>query len=240
MFDPFGDFDSAGYLRNVERLKDLAEVKQQEHLFFETHVEDASAYLRRQDAIVYNDFLEVHRILFGGFYPWAGQDRKMLGIGRLVGKGADIQFEAAESCRQATEWGLRLGNDTFRMRAKPGEVMGAFAWAHPFLDGNGRTMLLVHAELCARAGFFIDWRLSPKAAYLHALSAEITNPSSAALDRYFSPLRRDLEPNAHWVESIKNLPGLDGGSVEPDVAHREDDPNALRRYEEFKLGRGGN
>ena len=141
MFDPFGDFQSAGYLRNIERLKDPEEIKVQEHLFFEANLEQALLYLERLSAPVdYNNFLEVHRILFGEFYPWAGQDRHALGVGRLVGKGESVQFEASELCQRAVEWGLNMGNDHATMRIRPGEVMGAFAWGHPFLDGNGRTI----------------------------------------------------------------------------------------------------
>ncbi|WP_432413570.1 hypothetical protein [Pantoea allii] len=33
MFDPFGDFETAGYLRNVERIKDIDILKRQEHIF---------------------------------------------------------------------------------------------------------------------------------------------------------------------------------------------------------------
>jgi fido (protein-threonine AMPylation protein) len=29
------------------------------------------------------------------------------------------------------------------MRERPGEVMGYFAHGHPFLDGNGRTIMVV-------------------------------------------------------------------------------------------------
>jgi cell filamentation protein len=41
-----------------------------------------------------------------------------------------------------------MGNDPVVLAKKPGVVMGQFAWGHPFLDGNGRTMLIVHTELC--------------------------------------------------------------------------------------------
>lgn len=106
MFDPFGDFASAGYLRNVERLKDPAEIKVQEHLFFEANLEQALEHLARiRGPIGYSDFLQVHRVLFGEFYPWAGQDRHELGVGRLVGKGERLQFEASELCQRAVEWG---------------------------------------------------------------------------------------------------------------------------------------
>lgn len=33
MFDPFGDFETHGYLRNIENIKDLSMLKRQEHVF---------------------------------------------------------------------------------------------------------------------------------------------------------------------------------------------------------------
>lgn len=57
MFDPFGDFESAGYLRNIEGLKDAREVKIQEHLFFEANLEEALAFLASiRGRIGYRDF----------------------------------------------------------------------------------------------------------------------------------------------------------------------------------------
>ena len=189
MFDPFEDFQTAGYLRNVEGLKDLEKLKVLEHVFFEANLEEALHSLRRiKGPIEYTHFLSVHRILFEDLYPWAGQDRHALGVGRFVGKGQRVpNFEASERCQQAVEWGLRIGNDLKTMREQSGAVMGAFAWGHPFLDGNGRTMLLVHAELCHRAGFSIDWRATQKADYLEALTRELDHPGKH-LDGYLHPL----------------------------------------------------
>ena len=50
-----------------------------------------------------------------------------------------------------------MGLDAAKMRVNPGEVFGALAYAHPFLEGNGRTIMTVHADLARRAGFHIDW-----------------------------------------------------------------------------------
>jgi hypothetical protein len=47
-FDPFGDFDTAGYLRNSLQLKDPTEVKESEHLSFELSIEDALSYLAQK------------------------------------------------------------------------------------------------------------------------------------------------------------------------------------------------
>ncbi len=240
MFDPFNDFESRGYLRNVEGLKDLDEVKRLEHFFFESNLEEALALLRAERVpLTYRHFQQVHRILFHEFYPWAGKDRHELRVGRLVGKGDGLQFEVSELCRQAVAWGLRLGNDRARMRARPGEVMGAFVWGHPFLDGNGRTMLLVHTELCHRAGFAIDWLASRKNDYLAALSHELKYPQDRRLDQYFEPLCRPCHPRARWVDQFKALPGLDGvDQADANIVYRNDDEDALARYAELKRSRG--
>jgi cell filamentation protein len=40
-FDPFGDFESCGYLRNVEQEKDLDIVRRLEHVSFTTGLDAA-------------------------------------------------------------------------------------------------------------------------------------------------------------------------------------------------------
>lgn len=73
-FDPFGDFETAGYLRNTQGLSDPESVKHIEHSLFLANLDDAIDMLRTRLVIDYDSFLEVHRILFEDFYPWAGQD----------------------------------------------------------------------------------------------------------------------------------------------------------------------
>jgi cell filamentation protein len=45
VFDPFGDFETKGYLQNYEGVKDFKELKVLEHTFFEANLEDAFDYL---------------------------------------------------------------------------------------------------------------------------------------------------------------------------------------------------
>lgn len=94
----------------------------------------------------------VHRILFEAFYPWAGQDRAITAPNCAVSK-AGTMFCHPHHARLAIEEATSRQNVKY-MRQHPGEVMGVFAYGHPFLDGNGRTMLIIHNELCHRAGFF--------------------------------------------------------------------------------------
>lgn len=233
MFDPFGDFETKGYLQNFEGIKDFQELKVLEHAFFEANLEDAFDYLRGvKGPLEYKHFLHVHHILFSEFYPWAGKDRHQLGVANLVDKG-NVQFEDASRAQQAVEWGLSIGNDPTKMAAKPGFVMGIFAWGHPFLEGNGRTMLVVHTELCARANFSIDWSSSPKNNYLQKLTDELRTPDKGVLDSCLKPLMQELPARKHWVEQIKSIPGIDGANTEDDnMSYAADDPFARKRYEE--------
>jgi cell filamentation protein len=91
MFDPFGNFDTAGYLHNVRQDKDQSVIKQFEHVLFRSNLDTALAYLAAREKLSYQDFLVVHRILFSDYYPWAGQDRATTMPNSAVKKG-DILF----------------------------------------------------------------------------------------------------------------------------------------------------
>ena len=240
MFDPFRDFERAGYLQNYEQLKDTAEIKLAEHAVFRLNLRRAVDYLQRiVGPVLYEHALAVHGILFSDFYPWAGKDRQMLGVADGVTKGERVQFAKFQEMRRAFDSGLRDGNDPRKMQQIPGKVMGEFAFAHPFLDGNGRTTLLLHAELCHRAGFAIDWQRSSKWDYLEALTREIEDPRHRILDTYFEPLRRSLRPREEWVSLFQSMEGLDGAELdEGTVAYEEGDGRMEARYQEVKRNRG--
>jgi len=77
VFDPFRDYETAGYLRNFQGEKDLEIVKVAEHDLFKAQLPSAMQYLAGCKHIEYENFLKVHEILFSGLYPWAGQDRPL-------------------------------------------------------------------------------------------------------------------------------------------------------------------
>jgi cell filamentation protein len=80
--------------------------------------------------------------------------------------------------------------------------MGNLAFAHPFLDGNGRTLILVHMELCHRSGFSIDWSRTQKDKYLTELSREIYDPRNGALDAYLSSFISEKLERKHRHKSL--------------------------------------
>ena len=235
MFDPFADFAIAGYLRNHFGEKDPEIVRTLEHQVFRAGVDDAFALLAARPHLHYEDFLEVHGALFSDLYPWAGQDRSTTAPGIVVSKER-VLFCHPKDCRRAVEEGLRLAQRHGGMRAHCGEIMGLFAYGHPFLDGNGRTMLVIHTELCDRAGFAIDWHRIGKYSYLQMLSAEIETPGNGLLDGFLAPFvveRNERNERSAWGASLGLLKGLDGAGSVDRVEGSLDDPAVSRSYQAF-------
>jgi cell filamentation protein len=112
--------------------------------------------------------------------------------------------------------------------------MGYLAYAHPFLDGNGRTIMTVHSVLAQRAGFSIDWSATKKDAYLDALTREIENPSKGHLDTYLKSLMRDPVAHEHLATTVVQAPGLDGSVQDAElneVLGNADEPTVKAQYE---------
>lgn len=239
IFDPFGDFNTAGYLQNTLQLKEPDEIKRSEHLSFELSIEDALSYLAQTKRINYLSVLKVHEILFSDFYPWAGKDRNELVPHLAVFKGSEKNsrhtvFERPDSIRLAVDYALRLAADKQRFRERPGEVMGLLAFAHPFLDGNGRTILLVFMELAFRAGFAINWSVTNKDEYLKALTDEIRAPSQRHLDHYLKPFIVDISSRDDWPQIIGGIKGLDGLDKENISYGSLDDPEIQKIYMTYR------
>ena len=238
-FDPFGDFEKHGYLRNIARTKDSRIVRQMEHASFTTGLDAAFAKLTSREHLSYDDILGTHKILFDAVYPWAGQDRLTTAPHLVVSKGGDrekISFAYPQDIRRAIDYGLDHGQDKTFMTAKPGEIMGYFAHGHPFLDGNGRTIMVVHCVLAQRAGFSIDWAATTKNDYLAALTKELDSPHKGHLDAYLSRfIKSAIRPDA-FAASIAAAPGLDGEG-EDTVLGTTDDAELRTKYEAQELKR---
>lgn len=239
-FDPFGDFETAGYLQNSLRLKDPIEVKESEHLSFEASIEDALACLAKRKPITFQTVLKVHKTLFSGFYPWAGKDRNELVPHLAVFKGShndprSTAFERPEFIKRSVDYALKLAADKKHFREHPGEVMGQLAFAHPFLDGNGRTILLVFMELCYRAKFAIDWSKTNKDDYLRALSDEIREPGQGHLDTYLKPFRVAISSRDEWPATISGIRGLDGLDKEDITYESLDNPEVQQIYKTHRV-----
>lgn len=101
-FDPFGDFATRGYLRNLENEKDLEIVRRLQHTAFTLGMDAAFRHLAGRKRLDYSDVLRTHQILFDAFYPWAGQDRLQTTPGLIVKKGDVISLPRMRSAARST------------------------------------------------------------------------------------------------------------------------------------------
>lgn len=210
VFDPFNDFETKGYLRNNEGLKDYKLVKRLESNSVQSNLRNALCYLKSQDDLSYDNFLETHKILFSDIYPWAGQDRSITAPNIAITKaGRSKMFAHPLDVKRAAEYALNIGSDIKIMQKKPGEVMGLLAYSHPFLDGNGRTIIAIHEEMCRRALISIDWENTNQKNYLVALTKELEQPQQGHLDNYLKPfVHKKIRTLKKTQEVLTYLPGL--------------------------------
>jgi cell filamentation protein len=190
ILDPFGDYQAQGYLRNLFKEKDLTIVGHLDTAAFEDHSHEAMRALRRLPIITYKTVTSIHKLLFESVYPWAGTDRSENAPTIAIAKGGyNNLFAHPADVERAATHALMLASDAQYLREHPGVVFGYFAHAHPFLEGNGRTILTVYAELCRRAGFHIDWEAIEKKPFLDALTQELLKPESS-MDMLLAPFVR--------------------------------------------------
>jgi cell filamentation protein len=188
VLDPFGDYEAEGYLRNHYKEKDLRLVGRLETAAFEQEVIQVIRYLRRLPSLSYEHITTIHQKLFHSVYPWAGQDRSTTAPNiAIVKAGFNKLFAHPADVQKAAEYALRLGQDKAYLQTHPGEVFGYLAYAHPFLEGNGRTILTIFAELSRRSGFHVEWEAIDKAQFLDTLTRELLQPGKAIMDQLVLP-----------------------------------------------------
>lgn len=207
-FDPFNDYETRGYLQNHAGSKNSDIVKRLEHNAFSGNVLRALDMLRNAPEINLETVRDTHRILFSDVYPWAGQDRSENAFDLNVTKG-EVDFQMAPYVPRGVEHALSSAANLEQFRNNPGKAIGELAYAHPFLDGNGRTITTLVSELSRRAGFHIAWEETDKQGYLTALTKELDDPKHGYLTAYLKPFVREgvlgIEQSASLLAT---LPGL--------------------------------
>jgi cell filamentation protein len=113
VLDPWGDYETRGYLRNHHNEKDLRLVGRLETAAFEQEVVQVVRFLRRLPSLSYENVTETHQRLFHSVYPWAGQDRSATAPNiAIVKAGYKTLFAHPADVKRAADHALRLGQDT--------------------------------------------------------------------------------------------------------------------------------
>lgn len=142
-----------------------------------------------------------------------------------ISKGP-VLFAHPDHTQRAVNYALTHGQDKEFMREKPGAIMGYLAYGHPFLDGNGRTIMVVPGVMAQRAGTSIDWAATDKVGYLYALTKELDDPDKGHLDAYLKPFIRGAVGQDRLAAAIALAPGLDGNDGQNEVLGKMSDPGS--------------
>lgn len=151
-------------LRNKLGIKDRALLEATER---EITALRAAEGFKDINPLTYEGFKTIHRQLFRDLYPWAGEERTI-----VTGRN-DAPFAPPE---QITRWmekqfaALRadqsLALATREEFAKRAAVrVGEINAAHPFLDGNGRTMRFWLRALAERSGYRLSFQSGDRDAW---------------------------------------------------------------------------
>ena len=110
---------------------------------------------------------QVHRYLFGGLYDFAGEIRT-----RNISKGG-FRFATALYLKEALEKVEQMPEDGFDAIIAKYVEMNI---AHPFLEGNGRTMRIwLDLILKTRLQKLVNWQFVDKTLYLQAMERSPIN-----------------------------------------------------------------
>ena len=110
---------------------------------------------------------QIHRYLFGGLYDFAGEIRT-----RNISKGG-FRFATALYLKEALEKVEQMPEDGFEAIIAKYVEMNI---AHPFLEGNGRTMRIwLDLLLKTRLQKLVNWQFVDKTIYLQAMERSPIN-----------------------------------------------------------------
>ena len=238
-FDPFGDFDKRGYLRNVARTKDPKIVRQMEHSSFTTGLDAAFAKLAAQKRLSYDDVLATHKILFEAVYPWAGEDRLTNAPRLVVSKGNDKKRSCSHTRRI---FGARsITHSTMGRKESLWPPSPAKLWAISPMGIRSSTAMAVPSWSYTAfsrngPGFSIDWASTNKNDYLAALTQELEAPGKRHLDTYLEPFIRSGVSHSGLAANVSAAPGLDGEGEDVVLGDTED-PELKAQYHAQELKR---
>lgn len=186
VFDPFLTYHKSGYLNNKFCIYSMENIKELEHFHFLMNFQDALDYLL---SVAHQDYdwrtiAQVHRILFSHLYPWAGELHDNLCPDLVISKGR-ITFAYPGHIKDIVNLGFnKYLKEPELVKMHIGDIISYLCYAHPFLDGNGRTILTTIHAICISAGFSINWSKIDPVDYLEILTEELEHSGHNILNRY--------------------------------------------------------
>jgi fido (protein-threonine AMPylation protein) len=171
---------------------------------------------------------DTHKALFGELYAWAGQLRQDTGT---MTKGRDGGYSVTYGDsryvpQQLADIFQKLKSESYLQNLDPQtfSIRGAYYYgeldaAHPFRDGNSRTLRQFTSDLAVNAGYRLDWKavlqtdldiqrlfLARDMAVLRGDSSQLAQIVRENLSPLNRSLQRSPDEQRHWEPLEKALP----------------------------------
>lgn len=149
---------------------DIRDPRKLEELEIAFHIIKAQEPLPEGD-LDYSHLKAIHRHFLGDIYPWAGEERT---VDIIKGHSHFARKEFIE--KELTKLFTKLNQtDSHLKNLEPTAFTEKAAYyfneinaAHPFREGNGRTLRAFFDLLAEQAGYQLNWSIADKQSYIQA------------------------------------------------------------------------
>jgi len=163
--DPYV-YDNSNALINKFNIRDASQLEEIEKSFFMHKFEQPLP----QGNFDYDHLKAIHKHFFGQLYDWAGNERTV-----DISKG-NSYFGSHEFIEKALEKNFaQLAKDNYLKNLpfnifiqKLSHYFNEINAAHPFRDGNGRTLRAFCSLLSEQTGYHLQWEHTDRASYIQA------------------------------------------------------------------------
>lgn len=204
MSDPYL-YPGTNTLKNHFNIKDPEALQELESAYYYINLNKPFP----QGGFDYVHLKAVHKHLFGDVYPWAGQERTV-----DISKGSSYFGHTQFLSKALDKIFSNLKKDNYLQGLERPDFCSKLAYyfneinaAHPFREGNGRTLRLFCEYLSLNAGYKLQWQNADAAEYLNASITGFQGdnaPMTALL--YKLVLSTDMEISTSENQSRTPLP----------------------------------
>lgn len=165
MSDPYL-YPGTNTLKNYFNIKDPEALQELESAYYYINLNKPFP----EGGFDYDHLKAVHKHLFGDVYPWAGQERSV-----DISKGSSCFGHTQFLSKALDKIFINLKKDNHLQGLEKPDFCSKLAYyfneinaAHPFREGNGRTLRLFCEHLSLNAGYKLQWQNADAAKYLNA------------------------------------------------------------------------
>lgn len=165
-------YEDVPILKNIPGVKTSDELKRIEGDL--TKLSMGIVYAQDYSKFNTNTLCEIHRIIFGGLYDWAGEFRtiNMVKPEEVLG-GDSVRYAAPEEIKKQLDATskeiakLKLTDEPRSLMFRIVRITASMWHTHPFREGNTRAVVAFSVLLAAKFGIEMDYKLFEKnAAYV--------------------------------------------------------------------------